>query len=385
MIPKPFDRRLALLRGAMRETGVGAYLCDHAEMLQWLTGYTVSETFYRGCVVPLDGPPVWVLRAIDELPCRAATWVPTVQVYADHQDAHGAVAGALLDTGAQAVGADFGSFGFTARTRDRLAALLPGVRFVDMPGSADLLRSVKDALEVGRIEHASEIADGAMVAIARSLRAGMRPRDASAIASRHYLTRGADDYWVGPISVSRRAEGQGHDMGFLHAVLRDDRLAEGDVLHVELVPRVAGYSARVMRSIRLGAPTAEEIATMERIRALQDAQISAMVPGGIAREIDALLRQPMLDEGLRAGFPNITGYQLGLYAKTPRSSDTSLSFHPGADWRLEAGQVFHMYATARGLALSETVLVTPSGGRTLTRLPRRILEAGEAVAPALSA
>ncbi|MBD3623875.1 MAG: aminopeptidase P family N-terminal domain-containing protein, partial [Rhodobacteraceae bacterium] len=125
MIPKPFDRRLALLRGAMREAGVGAYLCDHAEMLQWLTGYTVSETFYRGCVVPLDGPPVWVLRAIDEVPCRAATWVPTVQVYADHQDAHGAVAGALLDTGAQAVGADFGSFGFPARTRVRLAALLP--------------------------------------------------------------------------------------------------------------------------------------------------------------------------------------------------------------------------------------------------------------------
>ncbi|MBD3625605.1 MAG: aminopeptidase P family protein, partial [Rhodobacteraceae bacterium] len=283
---------------------------------------------------------------------------------------------------AQAGGADFGSVGFTARTRDRLAALRPDVRFVAMPGSADLLRSVKDTLEVGRIEQASGIADGAMAAITRAVRAGMRPRDASAIAARHYLTRGADDYWVGPISVSRRAEAQGHDMGFLHAVLRDDTLADGDVLHVELVPRVGGYSARMMRSIRLGAPSEEEVATMARIRALQDAQIAAMVPGACAREVDALLRQPMLDEGLRAGFPNITGYQLGLYAKTPRSSDTSLSFHPGADWRLQAGQVFHMYATARGLALSETVLVTPSGGRALTRTPRRIMTAGETVTPA---
>ena len=51
--PAPFDARLAKLRAAMAAAGADVYLCDHAEMLHWLTGYTVSETFYRACVVPI--------------------------------------------------------------------------------------------------------------------------------------------------------------------------------------------------------------------------------------------------------------------------------------------------------------------------------------------
>jgi Xaa-Pro dipeptidase len=201
----------------------------------------------------------------------------------------------------------------------------------------------------------------------------MRPRDASAIASHHYLTQGGDDYWVGPISISRRAKGSGHDLGFLHTMLRDDRLGAGDILHVELVPRVAGYSARIMRSICLGTPEPEAVGTMARLCALQDAQLAAMRPGAVAHEVDAIIRQPLLEEGLRDAFQNISGYQLGIYAKTPRSSDTSLSFHPAAQWRLEANQVFHMYATARGLAISETVVVTDQGAKRLTATPRCIL------------
>ena len=73
MIPAPFATRVETLRAAMRAAGAEAFLCDHAEMLHWLTGFTISETFYRGCVLPLEGDPVWVLRAIDEVPCRAAT------------------------------------------------------------------------------------------------------------------------------------------------------------------------------------------------------------------------------------------------------------------------------------------------------------------------
>ena len=38
--------------------------------------------------------------------------------------------------------------------------------------------------------------------------------------------------------------------------------------------------------------------------------------------------------------------------------------------------VFHVYTTAEGLGFSETVQVTPEGGRRLTRTPRAILSAG---------
>ncbi|MBU2962934.1 M24 family metallopeptidase [Citreicella sp. C3M06] len=376
MIPALYAPRVEKLRSAMRAAGADLFLCDHAEMLHWLTGYTVSETFYRGCILPLEGDPVWVLRAIDEVPCRAATWVRDVVVYADHEDAHACMADILRRFGSVRIGADFTSFGFTAFTRDRLSALLPGTDWVNLHEISNRIRSVKDAHEINLVAQAAQIADGAMAAIAQGIAPEMRARDASAIAAQHYLTHGADDYWVGPISIARRAaQAEGHGMGFLHATFTEDRLAPGDILHVELVPRVGYYAARFMRSISLGQASAEDTAIMARIAALQDAQFAAIRPGVAARDADAILREAMLSEGLRESYPNITGYQLGSYAKTPRSSETMVSLHPGADWRFEQGQVFHLYTTARGLALSETVEITADGCRRLTRTDRRILVA----------
>ena len=380
-IPAPFAARVEALRAAMRQAGAGVFLCDHAELLHWLTGFTISETFYRACVLPLEGDPVWILRAIDEVPCRAATWVPQVETYADHEDAHACVGGVLqklsAGQGGLRIAADFTSFGFTVHTRDRLAGMLPDAEWVNLHEISNRIRDVKDAGEIDLIAQAAGIADGAMAAIAAGIAPGLRARDASAIGAQFYLQNGADDYWVGPISIARRAaQGEGHGMGFLHATFTEDQLGAGDILHVELVPRVRLYSARFMRSISLGAPAAEDVEVMDRMAQLQDAQFAAIRPGVPAAEADAVLRDGMLREGLRETYPNITGYQLGIYAKTPRSSETMVSLHPGADWHFREGQVFHLYTTARGLALSETVVVTAEGCRRLTQTDRRILIAG---------
>ncbi len=375
-VPAPFAARLARLRSEMKQAGCDLYLCDHAEMLAWLTGYTVSETFYRAAIVPAVGDPVWILRAIDEVPCRAATWLDDIVTYADHEDAHAIVAQAIDRFRPAVIGADFSSYGFTHATFLRLSELLSDARFVDLPGSANILRAVKDEQEIAYISAAAAIADSAMETIRSQLAPGMRPRDAAAIAAHHYLSNGADDYWVGPISISRRAKGDGHDMGFLHATISDERLAAGDVLHVELVPRISNYSARFMRSISLGAPSAALTGVMDRLVALQDAQFAAMIPGTKAKAADAILREGLLTEGLRTAMPNISGYQVGLYAKTPRSSDTSLCLHETAEWEFEIGQTFHVYATAQGLALSETVVIEPEGARRLTQTERCILIAG---------
>jgi Xaa-Pro dipeptidase len=75
-------------------------------------------------------------------------------------------------------------------------------------------------------------------------------------------------------------------------------------------------------------------------------------------------------------YPNTTGYTLGCVT-VPRTSDFTRIFVPTADWLLEDGMVFHMYLSARGASISETVVVTAAGARRLSQLPRRVLEAGE--------
>ena len=92
--------------------------------------------------------------------------------------------------------------------------------------------------------------------------------------------------------------------------------------------------------------------------------------------MDAVLRNALAGEGIRERYDNVTGYMLGIYGRTPRASDFSHTFLPADDWPLQAGMVFHMYTSAEGIGVSETVLVTANGGERLTRTPRCLLVGG---------
>ena len=364
-----FAGRVAKARAAMAAGSADLLLVDHAELLAWLTGYTVSETMYRAAFLPREGEPWFVLRELDAGPCRDACWFSDIVGFPDTAEPHRAMADEILRRGfAQArIGADHASYSFTAGTRDRLASLLPEARFVDLPGASDLLRAVKSPAEIALIAQAAGIADKAMAAIAARAQPGLSPRAAAAIAATCFLENGADTGETGPI-----LPGIG-DHEFLHGVMTAQPLSQGDVLHVELIPKVRNYGARLMRPILIGTDRRGLAPLAQRLVALQDRQIAAMRPGAVAGEVDAILREAVLAEGLRTAYDNVTGYTLGLYARTPRPSDFSRVFLPNARWRLEAGMVFHMYVSAGGLGFSETVVVTTDGGRRLTTTRRAML------------
>jgi Xaa-Pro aminopeptidase len=158
-----FAARVAKARAAMAEAGAELLLIDHAEFLAWLTGYTVSETMYRAAFLPLEGEPWFVLRDLDAEPCRTACWFADILGFPDTAEPHAVMADEIRRRGlAKAlIGADHASYGFTAATRDRFAALLPQARFVDLPQASDLLRAVKSPAEIGLIAQAAGIADKA--------------------------------------------------------------------------------------------------------------------------------------------------------------------------------------------------------------------------------
>ncbi|QEL25337.1 aminopeptidase P family protein [Bosea sp. F3-2] len=372
-----FGRRVAKARAAMAEAGAELLLVDHAEFLAWLTGYTVSETMYRAAFLPREGEPWFVLRELDAGPCRDACWFSDIVGYPDTAEPHAVMAEELRRRGLAAawIGADHSSYGFTAAARDRLSALLPDARFVDLPLVSDLLRAVKSPAEICLIAEAAGIADKAMAAIAAQARPGLSPRSAAAIAAACFLENGADTGETGPI-----VPGIG-DHEFLHGVMTAQPLRDGDVLHVELIPKVRNYSARLMRPVLIGEDRRQLAPLAERLVALQDRQLAAMRPGAAARDVDAILREAILAEGLRPAYDNVTGYTLGLYGRTPRPSDFSRVFLPSSDWRLEESMVFHMYVSAGGLGFSETVVVEAGGGRSLTSAPRTMLAANLKVKP----
>ena len=191
---------------------------------------------------------------------------------------------------------------------------------------------------------------------------GVTVRRAGALAASSYLELGADDGQVGRICRGAGAT------GFLHAELDDHPLAIGEVLHAELVPRVKRYSARIMRPIAVAEIPAGPQALAERLVFHQDRQIAAMVAGARASDVDAVLREALLHEGIRDRYANVTGYMLGIYGRTPRSSDFSHALLPTSDWRLEAAWCFTCIPRPKGLASatrcwSRTAAANASPGR----------------------
>jgi len=373
IVPAEYAWRVERARALMARENCDLMILDSGESLAWISGYTVSETMYRAVFLPREGAPWFILRALDEAPCREGGWITDVAGYPDTASPETFMVEVLRRRGfADArIGVDFNSVSWNPARAQVFTTALPQARFVNLVGATDSLRWVKSAHEIAQIANAAAIADSAMAQVAAAAHPGFTTREAAAIAAASFLREGADTGETGPIV---RGSGS-HE--FLHGLFRTDELAPGDILHVELIPRVAHYGARIMRPILIGAPTARQNEVAEELVRLQDAQIVAMRPGAIASDVDRIVRQGVLDAGLRAEYDNVSAYTLGLYIRTPRSSDFSRVFLPDQHWPLEENMVFHVYTTAEGLGFSESVVVAPEGGRRLTQTPRRMLLAGE--------
>lgn len=361
-----YEGRIERLRNEMRARAVDVVLIDDCEILNYFVGYDTSLNLYRACLISLDNDPVMVLRALDVSPFLEQAWFEDHVGFADHEEPVEAVAATIASRGfAQcSIGYDPGSHGMSVAHFETLRHRLPGARFVAMFQVPWELRLIKSDAEIARIERASTILDQTMAETIAYVAPGVTARGIAAIAARRFLELGGDAGHIGLIAAAR-----GWD--FLHAPFHNDPLQKGDVLHLELVSRYRGYDARMMRCVALGPVDAERQRAADTLIALQNAQISAMKPGALSSDVDAVLRQGVIAAGLRAEYPNVTGYTLGYYSKLPiRSSDFTRAFSPTAKWTIEAGMIFHMYTSAMGVAISETVCVRSEGAERLTKLQR---------------
>jgi Xaa-Pro aminopeptidase len=361
-----YARRLGAVRAAMRDRGVDVALLDEAEHLAYVTGFDRSATRYQGCVVTLDADPVVFLRALDESSFLERSWVRDYVLVADWEEPIDVFARLLADRGwsRRRIGLELDSNYLTVRRWQAITAALPDATFVDFGEVLRTIRLRKSHEEIEYLRRAAGIADQAIAAAVAAAGEGRSEREAAIAASRTFLELGADHARAGIITSGSRS-------GSLHGGLGTRRLERGDILHLELVPQVHGYSARIMRPTVIGEPSRAQADAARVLVEIQDRQLAAMKPGAVAADVDRICRDGVLAAKLRDRYDNATGYTLGYYAPwSPRTSDFTRLFVPTATWALEPGMVFHMYVSAAGLAFSETVLVTDSGAERLTRTDR---------------
>ncbi|WP_324765504.1 Xaa-Pro peptidase family protein (plasmid) [Sinorhizobium meliloti] len=369
--PPPFPiqeyrSRLAALRSFMAERKVDLLIVNQHEHMEYFAGYAPTAAMYQAILIPLDGEPVAVIRALDASVFSETSWLTDYVAFADNEDPIEVASNTIvsLGHGGSAIGVERDSYFFTINRAVAFEGFLPNVRFVDFSAILWLMRQVKSPLELACLQVAAGICDRATMVGFEAAEAGVSEREVLAVMISEALRNGADNAQLVQLVCGPRS-------GSLHGALGNRILAEGDIVHAEPVPHFRGYTSRMMRPKSIGAPTDEQMLIAEATIRVQDEQFRAMKPGAEAKEVDKILREGMLSAGLRDRYTNVTGYTLGL-KHPPRTSDFTRVFLADSDWRLLENQVFHMYTGAGGMAFSETIVVTPEGGRRLTKMERRL-------------
>lgn len=355
----------------LNEERLDGVILDDSEALHYFTGFDISLTSYRALIVTSSGDVVFVLRKLDVAPLVERTWIKDFVAYSDWQNPSDAIAETIHAKGMSGgrIGISLKSHALTVDRFNEIRARTPGAEFVDIGDRPFMWRKVKTSAEIEKLRLASEAVDRVMQIVIDKAKPGMTERDAARVAAEGLLRYGCDSGFLGIITA-----GDGWD--FLHGHLHDRPLLDGDILHLELTPRVDGYSARLMRCIVMGEISEQRQRVTDKLIELQDAQIQALKPGAKASEVDAIVRNGLLASGFRKSYDNVTGYTTGWYSDySIRGSDFTWTFHPEADWQVEEGMVFHMYTSAQGIAISETVLATANGGERLTKIDRKLFNA----------
>ncbi len=339
---------------------------DTVEHLAYLFGYAPPAAVYQPAIIPLEGDPVQVARALDLPMLIEQSWVTNPVLFRDWENPVEVIAKLLRDRGwgRSNLAFELDSHFLPVGRFEAIRAALPEARFIDFSSVIRELRLIKSGHEIKYLRRASEIADAALMAAIDAAGESVQERECAAALYATALRAGADNGRSALMASGARSNS-------LHGRLGDNILKKGDILHVESVPLYFGYGARIMRSAIIGQPSRDLADTARKLIELQDRQFEQIRPGVASTVIDEIVRNGVLSAGLRETYDNFTGYTLG-YVGLPVTSDFTRAFLPSLDWVLDEGMVFHMYTSAQGIAFSETILVTADGSERLTRTARQL-------------
>lgn len=365
-----YDERIARVRAEMSRRGMDMLLLFGQEAINWTSGfYTPAHFAYAAFGLPLEGEPFLVIRYLEEKAARVTTWVEDIQTYWDHEDPIEATRRAVESRGLSnaRIALDKQAWYLTADRYDRLKAALPSATLLDEERLIDLLRIRKSPLELDCMRASARIVEAALKGAIEATKEGVTERDVAAAMAFARLKAGSDLPVDGVLTTGERTlEG--------HGPWTDRVLRRSDALHYEFHGIKNHYWTRILRTGVLGEPTDDQWRTANTILAAQDIGLGMMKAGASAIAIDAAMRAPMLEAGLkqRHAYTNRLGYGLGLNFR-PSPGEFIREFTPSCDFELEEGMVFHMIMAANGLGYSDTVVVTRDGIEFITKFPREFL------------
>jgi Xaa-Pro aminopeptidase len=350
---RPELKRIAGLKRLMAKAGIDALLISKRENVRYLTGFTGSA----GSVLVASGKP----RLITDFRymIQAAREAAGVSILIQKKDHPAALHEAAERANVNTLWFDETSFTIESLNKLRKQGLtLKGHR--DLVGE---LRLQKDPHELVSIRKAIRRAEESFKELNKYIRPGVRESALALMLEFLMREKGARKAAFDTIVAS------GRNGAMPHASVSDRRIKQGDLVTFDFGAEADGYFSDITRTVCVGTPSARQREIHGLVLRAQQAAIAAVRPGVACTVVDGAARDLIGEAGHAKQFGHGTGHGIGLMVHE------GPSISPLSQGRVQPRMVFTVepgiYIPAwGGVRIEDMVLVTETGAKVLTTLPR---------------
>ncbi|WP_371655296.1 MULTISPECIES: M24 family metallopeptidase [unclassified Streptomyces] len=367
-VPAPFtadDYRARMARAAesAADAGLAGVLVAPGPDMVYLTGYQPTAITERLTMLVLAAgqEPVLVVPKLEAPDAERAAGAAalTLRDWTDGTDPY-AVTAPLLDVD--------GRFGVSdnawAMHLLGLQQKLPGTSYAALTEALPMLRAVKDAHELARLEAAGAAADEAYGEILKVRFAGRKETDVAADLAALLLE-------FGHSQVDFTVVGSGPNGANPHHEAGERTIERGDMVVLDFGGLKHGYGSDTTRTVHVGEPGAEEQRVHDVVREAQRAGCEAVKPGVACQDVDRAARAVIEEAGYGEYFIHRTGHGIGVTTHEPpyMIEGEEQPLVPGMCFSVEPG----IYLPGRfGVRIEDIVTVTEDGGRSFNNTAREM-------------
>jgi Xaa-Pro aminopeptidase len=379
-----FTRRVDDVKARMQTAGLDLLICQDPANMSWLTGFD-GWSFYtpQAVLVHVNEPaPIWFGREQDAKSAHITTDLPAENIVPFSEPlVHHATQHpfdelcALIKTrswGTARIGVDFDAHYYTARAHQHVVNGLPNATITDNKELVNWARLVKSDAELVCMREAGRIVTNTMNNALERLQPGVRQFEVIADVYRDQIS-GVDHHYGDYTSLCPLIQ-VGEGTSTPHLTWTAEPLPERGLIVMELAAARRHYHAPLTRTAHMGAPPDAMKRLTDAIIDSGDRAIEAMRPGVTCEEVEAIWQRALNAHGYEK--KSRVGYSIGLNYP-PDWGERTASMRPGDKTVLQAGMCFHfqsgVWLADFGAAISESVVVTESGGERLCHVPRELI------------
>jgi len=331
-------------------------LIEHPVNLRYLSGFSGSEgalllTPEGGWFICDSRYTVQAAKEVTDL---------TVTEQAQRQEA---VADLVRQAGGHRLG--FEGAHTTVCNHQGLAAKLPGVTLVALGPELDAIRNCKDAGELEQLSQVAALASASLEALLPLIRPDMSEAELALQLEFEMRRNGADGRGFDFIVAS------GVRGAMPHGRASDKLIQAGELVTIDFGAVRDGYYSDETVTVAIGSINKRQQRIYETVREAHDLAASAVKPGIACRDLDAIARDYIRNQGFGDCFGHGLGHGIGLdvHEKPVISPRSDAMVEEGMVFTIEPGIYVPGFG---GVRIEDTVAVTADGCRLLTKVPKQL-------------